>query len=155
MHHGKAPKKKLLKRTLPLTPMTLTKGIRIEKKKKVLSLSSSSKDISYRNIDAIPTKTYTPAVDPLYQLLPSSSSSKSKESMNTDSTSDGVITDIGDEVYNIYLKLESSGYKALANATKEAVSTLNPYAIEGSLPLVCEMWEVGMDIQICGYSVME
>eukprot|EP00124_Ichthyophonus_hoferi_P002888 Ihof_evm2s220 gene=Ihof_evmTU2s220 len=54
----------------------------------------------------------------------------------------------------IACNLESPGYKALADATKEVVGTLDPYAIGGSLPLVREMQEAGMDIQICGYGVM-
>eukprot|EP01094_Clydonella_sp_ATCC50884_P000120 TRINITY_DN1009_c0_g1_i3.p1 TRINITY_DN1009_c0_g1~~TRINITY_DN1009_c0_g1_i3.p1 ORF type:complete len:350 (-),score=84.50 TRINITY_DN1009_c0_g1_i3:216-1265(-) len=47
--------------------------------------------------------------------------------------------------------LDSPGYKALCNATESVLGEVKPYSICGSLPLVKQLQEGGLDVQICGY----
>lgn len=47
--------------------------------------------------------------------------------------------------------MESNGYYALCNATKDVLGDVKPYSINGSLPLIRELQEKGFDVQISGY----
>jgi hypothetical protein len=49
--------------------------------------------------------------------------------------------------------LESIGYKALVQATKEHLGDAKPYSIGGSLPLIRELHDDGFDVQIAGYGI--
>jgi len=58
------------------------------------------------------------------------------------------------EIYHgIACNIESEGYKAISQATKEVVGTVKPYAVSGSLPLVHELQQAGYDLQISGYGL--
>lgn len=50
-------------------------------------------------------------------------------------------------------KLDSNGYHALLNATKEVLGSVTPYSIGGSLPLIRDLQDHGMDVQISGYGI--
>ena len=51
----------------------------------------------------------------------------------------------------IACKLDSPGYAAICEATKEIKGEAKPYSICGSLPLVGDMQEDGFDVQVCGF----
>ena len=48
----------------------------------------------------------------------------------------------------IACKLDSPGFAALKQATKEVKGNAEPYSICGSLPLVGDMQEDGFDVQV-------
>jgi len=50
-------------------------------------------------------------------------------------------------------KLDSPGFKAFSQATKEIIGESKPYSITGTLPLVAELQEAGFDLQIAGYGL--
>mmetsp|Transcript_73131 Transcript_73131/g.145041 ORF Transcript_73131/g.145041 Transcript_73131/m.145041 type:complete len:498 (-) Transcript_73131:49-1542(-) len=54
----------------------------------------------------------------------------------------------------IAVKLDSEGHKALVQAFRETNSSVKPFSVSGSLPLVKMMQEQGFDIQICGFGHM-
>eukprot|EP00008_Paramoeba_atlantica_P013413 CAMPEP_0201487680 /NCGR_PEP_ID=MMETSP0151_2-20130828/15104_1 /ASSEMBLY_ACC=CAM_ASM_000257 /TAXON_ID=200890 /ORGANISM="Paramoeba atlantica, Strain 621/1 / CCAP 1560/9" /LENGTH=440 /DNA_ID=CAMNT_0047872801 /DNA_START=59 /DNA_END=1381 /DNA_ORIENTATION=+ len=51
--------------------------------------------------------------------------------------------------------VNSPGYDALFNATKEILGEAKPFSVGGSLPLVSELQQEGFDVQICGYGKSE
>lgn len=51
----------------------------------------------------------------------------------------------------IACNINSSGYRALLEATKDVLGAVQPYSIGGSLPLVRELQDEGFDIQISGF----
>jgi acetylornithine deacetylase len=53
----------------------------------------------------------------------------------------------------IACSLESEGYTALCDATKEVVGKCTPYSICGSLPLVRDLQRGGFDVQLTGYGL--
>ncbi len=53
----------------------------------------------------------------------------------------------------IACKMDSPGYNALLNATRDVLGDVKPYSIGGSLPLVREMQDEGFDVQIAGYGL--
>lgn len=55
----------------------------------------------------------------------------------------------------IACSLDSPGYAAICEATKEVRGKSEPYAICGSLPLVREMQEAGFDLQLTGYGISD
>jgi len=57
----------------------------------------------------------------------------------------------GEVFRGIACKLDSVGYHALVDSTKEVLGEAKPYSITGSLPLVGDMQDAGYDVQICGY----
>ncbi|CAE7939818.1 unnamed protein product [Symbiodinium sp. KB8] len=52
------------------------------------------------------------------------------------------------------VKLESDGHKALVQAFRESNKGVQPFSINGSLPLVKMMQKAGFDIQMCGFGKM-
>lgn len=48
-------------------------------------------------------------------------------------------------------KLDSRGYRAIVQATKDVLGFVEPYAIGGSLPLIRDLQDKGFDVQIAGY----
>eukprot|EP00123_Amoebidium_parasiticum_P015306 comp22886_c0_seq1/m.36173 comp22886_c0_seq1/g.36173 ORF comp22886_c0_seq1/g.36173 comp22886_c0_seq1/m.36173 type:complete len:441 (-) comp22886_c0_seq1:546-1868(-) len=50
--------------------------------------------------------------------------------------------------------LNSPGFQALKAATEEFVGVCTPVAVGGALPLVRDLQEAGLDVQIAGYGVM-
>ncbi|MCO5604785.1 hypothetical protein L7F22_058956 [Adiantum nelumboides] len=51
-------------------------------------------------------------------------------------------------------KLDSSGFHALSEATKNVLGHVQPYSITGSLPLIRELQDEGFDVQTIGYGIM-
>jgi len=49
--------------------------------------------------------------------------------------------------------IDSLGFKAINEATKEVIGQSLPYSIGGSLPLVFELQQEGFDLQIAGYGL--
>jgi len=60
---------------------------------------------------------------------------------------------IGDIHGGVACKLDSDGYKAICQATKEIVGECKPYSITGTLPLVADLQAAGFDLQITGYGM--
>eukprot|EP00270_Netrium_digitus_P005830 TRINITY_DN1782_c0_g1_i1.p1 TRINITY_DN1782_c0_g1~~TRINITY_DN1782_c0_g1_i1.p1 ORF type:complete len:434 (+),score=116.56 TRINITY_DN1782_c0_g1_i1:93-1394(+) len=50
--------------------------------------------------------------------------------------------------------LDSPGFHALCQATKNVIGVAKPYSITGSLPLIRELKDEGFDVQTMGYGVM-
>lgn len=55
----------------------------------------------------------------------------------------------------IACSLESPGYTALCDATKEVKGEAKPYSICGSLPLVRDLQRAGFDLQVTGYGLSD
>jgi acetylornithine deacetylase len=49
--------------------------------------------------------------------------------------------------------VESAGFKAFNDATKEIIGESKPYSVCGSLPLVYELQQEGFDLQLAGYGL--
>merc|ERR1712137_221399 len=60
---------------------------------------------------------------------------------------------LGGSIQGIACSLDSPGFVALSNATKEIVGHVQPIADTGSLPLVADLKEDGFDVQTVGYGV--
>jgi acetylornithine deacetylase len=58
---------------------------------------------------------------------------------------------LGEGENGIACNLNSPGYKALSDATKNVLGEAKPFSIGGSLPLVRELQDSGYDVQISGY----
>ena len=56
----------------------------------------------------------------------------------------------GDPIQGLACDLESDGYKCLAEATKAVIGHVQPLADTGSLPLVADLQEAGLDVQTIG-----
>ena len=54
----------------------------------------------------------------------------------------------------IACQLDSTGYKALNEATGLVLGECKPYSITGSLPLVGDMQDAGFDIQVQLYCII-
>eukprot|EP00439_Symbiodinium_sp_Y106_P018502 s4939_g2.t1 len=66
---------------------------------------------------------------------------------------------VGDmDTFRLYaglaVQLESDGHKALVQAFRESNKGVQPFSINGSLPLVKMMQKAGFDIQMCGFGKM-
>lgn len=65
------------------------------------------------------------------------------------------LTWLGDGILEgIACNLESVGYKALFDATKETCGECKPFSLTGSLPLVRNLQRFGYDVQITGFGKM-
>eukprot|EP01133_Synstelium_polycarpum_P019701 gene19701-23594_t len=62
---------------------------------------------------------------------------------------------IGGASPGIACNIDSNGYKALGQATKEVMGELKPVSTCGTLPLVKELQDSGFDIQITGFGKEE
>lgn len=51
--------------------------------------------------------------------------------------------------------LDSPGHKALVQAFRETHSSVKPFAVNGTLPLVSSMKQAGFDLQLCGFGLMK
>jgi len=51
--------------------------------------------------------------------------------------------------------LTSSGHKAIVQAFRETFSSVKPFSINGTLPLVSSMKKAGFDLQLCGFGLMK
>eukprot|EP00128_Syssomonas_multiformis_P010446 Colp12_sorted_trinity150504_noHs@5700 len=60
---------------------------------------------------------------------------------------------LGDGCQGLACNLDSIGFHALVNATREVVGHAQPIADTGSLPLVADLQAAGYDIQTVGYGV--
>jgi len=59
------------------------------------------------------------------------------------------------ELYaGIAVKLDSEGHKALVQAHRETFGSVQPFSVNGSLPLVKMLQKSGFDIQLCGFGLM-
>lgn len=58
-----------------------------------------------------------------------------------------------DPVQGIACSLDSSGFTALAEATKKVIGHVKPLADTGTLPLVADLKDAGFDVQTVGYGV--
>lgn len=61
---------------------------------------------------------------------------------------------IGDSYHGIAADINSSGFKALDQATREVLGESKPFSVTGSLPLVADLQKAGFDLQMCGYGGM-
>lgn len=59
----------------------------------------------------------------------------------------------GEGENGVACKLDSLGYAAILEATKEVLGSVKPYAIGGSLPLIRDLQDQGFDVQIAGYGI--
>jgi acetylornithine deacetylase len=53
----------------------------------------------------------------------------------------------------IACRIDTAGHHALLQATREVLGDVKPYSICGSLPLVRELQDEGLDVQISGYGL--
>jgi acetylornithine deacetylase len=51
--------------------------------------------------------------------------------------------------------MDSAGHKALVQAFREVKSSVKPFAINGTLPLVKSMKDAGFDLQLCGFGLLK
>jgi len=60
---------------------------------------------------------------------------------------------LGSVYRGIACDIQSPGFKAFNQATKEVIGESKPYSITGSLPLVAELQDEGFDLQISGFGL--
>ncbi|KAD4385071.1 hypothetical protein E3N88_25239 [Mikania micrantha] len=86
-----------------------------------------------KNIDKIPTR------GPVSKYVLPDENLKGKIEITYDETTSGIACDI-----------DSRGFHVLYQATKDAVGSVKPFSITGTLPLVKELQDEGFDVQITG-----
>ncbi|KAL8244553.1 hypothetical protein R6Q59_010811 [Mikania micrantha] len=91
-----------------------------------------------KNIDKIPTR------GPVSKYVLPDENLKGKIEITYDETTSGIACDI-----------DSRGFHVLYQATKDAVGSVKPFSITGTLPLVKELQDEGFDVQITGFGLMD
>ncbi|KAL8216386.1 hypothetical protein R6Q57_023223 [Mikania cordata] len=91
-----------------------------------------------KNIDKIPTR------GPVSKYVLPDENLTGKIEITYDETTSGIACDI-----------DSRGFNVLCQATKDAVGSVKPFSITGTLPLVKELQDEGFDVQITGYGLMD
>lgn len=62
---------------------------------------------------------------------------------------------IGDAMKGVAVDLNSPGYKALCGAISKVRGEAKPFSLTGSLPIIADLKEQGLDVQITGFGRMD